>query len=219
MNKKNKKSLQKVTDIENLDNVKQTKEYLLNNPDSKNELWISLTKRISENYANESGKDYKLTKMLLSTLDDETVIEDVRNTTYEANHIIITSCIHNFLLEYRRFPTMSMIQKKTKLSRQTVYNHLKYGINSKHNKLVKGANEIMSLNALSKLYLIGIEDRNVNALKHFIQLSGIVSTNQTTNVNNYIQTNNLRISNEDFNNLPSEIILEVEQFISKNRKS
>ncbi len=214
----NKKSLQKITDIEDLKTVKQTKEYLVENPDAKSDLWDSLTNRISENFAEELGNDFNLTNMLIATLDDEKVIEDVRNTTYDANHRVITSYIHNYILENRCFPSMSQIKSGTKLSRQTIYNHLKDGINSKHNKLVKGANEIMSLSALSKLYLIGIEDRNASALKHFIQLSGVVNNN-TTSVNNFIQINNLKISNEDFNNLPQDDILEIESIVSKSMQN
>lgn len=210
-----KKSLQKFTNIEDLKTVKQAKEYLKNNPDSQDELWKSITGKISESYSKEQGKEHVLTNMLIATLTDENIIEDIRNTTYETNHSIITRFIHNYLLENRGYPTMAVIKENTKLSRQTIYNHLKDGINSKHNKLVKGANEIMSLNALSKLYLIGIQDNNATALKHFIQLSGVVNTN-TTNVNNYIQINNLKISNEDFNKLPKETIMEVEQIISNS---
>lgn len=210
-----KKSLQKITNIEDLKTVKQTKEYLAENPDAKNDLWDSLTNRITENYAEELGNDFNLTNMLIATIDDEKVIEDIRNTTYETNHRVITSYIHNYIIENRCFPSMTQINKGTTLSRQTIYNHLKEGINSKHNKLVKGTNEIMSLSALSKLYLIGIQDRNANALKHFIQLSGIINNN-TSSVNNFIQINNLKISREDFNQLPIETILEVEQLITKS---
>lgn len=209
----NKKSLQKFTDIENLQTVKQVKEYLAENPDAQNDLWNNLSKRVSDSYANNLGNEYLLTNMLVATLIDEKKIEDIKNTTYEANNRMITSVIHNYILKNRCFPTQTAIVKETKLSRQTIYNHLKDGINSKHNKLIKGANEIMSLNALSQLYLIGVQDRNANALKHFIQLSGIVNNN-TTNVNNYVQINNLKLTPEEFNNLPEEKILQIEEIIS-----
>jgi hypothetical protein len=67
---------------------------------------------------------------------------------------------------------------------------------------------------LEKLYLIGVQDNNATALKHFINLSG-GGVNNTTNVNNYIQINNLKISNEEINRLPKEDILEIEGIISK----
>ncbi|PQJ77111.1 hypothetical protein [Polaribacter glomeratus] len=209
---KKEKRLQKFTSMENLKSVNEVKEYFDKNPNQQNELWQSLSKRLSDSY-----KDDVLTEMLISIISNEKIIEDIRNTTYEANNSKITNCIHNYILEHRNFPNQSFIIEKTKLSRQTIYNHLKEGINTKHNKLIKGANEIMSMSALQKLYLIGIQDNNPTALKHFIQLSGITNNN-TTNVNNYIQINNLKISNEDFNKLPKETIIEIEAIVSKSIK-
>jgi hypothetical protein len=92
---------------------------------------------------------------------------------------------------------------------------LNNGFLDTHNKLVKGKNEIMSINALQQLYLIVIEDKNPTALKHFIQLSGSVSNNNSMQVNNYIQINNLKISNEDIKRLPIEDILQIEKIVSK----
>ncbi len=203
---KKEKSLQEFTEIENLKTVKQTKEYLKKYPEKRIKIWDNISERIKDSYANNLGKEYILTNMLAVIYKDEKNIEDLRNSTYEANNRKITNCIHNYILKNRSFPVQAEIIEATKLSRQTIYNHLKDGINTKHNKLIKGANEVMSLSALSNLYLIGIEDRNASALKHFIQLSGIV-TNNTTNVNNYIQINNLKITNEDFNKLPKETII------------
>ena len=72
----------------------------------------------------------------------------------------------------------------------------------------------MTIKALEKLYLIGIEDNNPTALKHFIKLSGITANN-TIQVNNFIQINNLKISNEDIKKLPFEDVLEIENIVSK----
>lgn len=209
-----KKSLQKLTEIEKLNTVEATKEFYKKNPKMRQELWESITKKISKSYGDELGEEDVLINMLIAITDDEEVITDIRNTTYETNHNIITGFIHNYLLDKRYFPSIGSIAQETKLSRQTVYNHLNNGFTDKYNTLVKGKNEIMALQALSKLYLIGIEDRNVTALKHFIQLSGLVKKNQT-NINNYIQVNNLKITSEDFNKLPHQDILEIESILSK----
>ena len=80
---KKEKSLQKFTEIENLKSVSEVKENLINNTDSKSELCNSLSERLSDSYANELGKENVLKNMLIATLTDEIIIEDVRNTTYE----------------------------------------------------------------------------------------------------------------------------------------
>ena len=69
--------------IENLKSVSEVKENLINNTDSKSELCNSLSERLSDSYANELGKENVLKNMLIATLTDEIIIEDIRNTTYE----------------------------------------------------------------------------------------------------------------------------------------
>jgi DNA-binding phage protein len=212
---KQSKTLQKLTDYENINSVSELKNYLELYPENKYEVDKSLRKRIEQGYNDKKIDENDMIEMLLYITDEDHIKEDIRNTTYETNHSIITSYIHNYLLEFRTFPTMSTISNETNLSRQTIYNHLNKGFLNTHNKLIKGKNEIMSINALQKLYLIGIEDRNPTALKHFIQLSGLTANSNTMQVNNYIQINNLKISTEDIKKLPIEDILEIEKIVSK----
>jgi len=209
------KSLQKFTDYKSLNSISELKSYLTLKPENKYEVEKSLRERIEQAYSDDNINEFNLIEMLVSITEDEDLKTDIRNTTYEVNHSIITSFIHNYLLEKRVFPTMSTIANETDLSRQTIYNHLNNGFLDTHNKLVKGKNEIMSMHALQKLYLIGIQDNNPTALKYFIQLSGLVSNNNTMNVNNYIQINNLKISNEDIKKLPIQDILQIEEIVSK----
>lgn len=209
------KTLQKLTDYENLNSVSELKEYLTLKPENKYEVDKSLRLRVEQAYNDKKMDEFDLIEMLLYITGDEDVKKDIRNTTYETNHSIITTYSHNYLLEHRKFPTMSTIANDTNLSRQTIYNHFENGFLDTNNKLVKGKIEIMSFNALENLYLIGIEDRNPTALKHFIQLSGLTANNNTMQVNNYIQINNLKISTEDIKKLPVEDVLQIEKIVSK----
>lgn len=215
---KTKKSLQKFTDLDKIKTVKQLKEYLIKHPKSNYDLWTNLAGRISKSYADQDGNDYELTEMILLVCRTDESKANIRNTTYEVNHSLITNFMHNFILEHNCMPRTTQIEASLKLSRQTIHKHLNDGIRSEHNSLVKGATEIMGLNALTQLYLIGVKDRNAGALKSFIQLSG-ATNNNTTNVNNYIQINNLKLTNEDFNKLPENDILEIETILSKTIKS
>ncbi|PKV66257.1 hypothetical protein ATE90_2720 [Polaribacter sp. Hel1_33_96] len=209
------KSLQKLTDYENLNSVSELKEYLTLNPENKYEVDKNLRLRVEQAYNDKESNEFDLIEMLLYITDDEDIKADIRNTTYETNHSIITSYIHNYVIEFRQFPTMSTIANNIKLSRQTVYNHFNNGLITTNNRLVKGRNEAMIFKALEKLYLIGIEDNNPTALKHFIQLSGLTANNNAMQVNNYIQINNLKISNDDIQKLPFEDILQIENIVSK----
>lgn len=146
-------------------------------------------------------------------MNNELSANFVRNATYETNHTIIGSFIHNYICEYRFFPSIMTIKKETGLSRQTIYRHINNGFTDKFNIVVRGKIEYMIPKALEKLYLIGVRDNNATALKHFIELSGFTSKINTTNVNNYIQINNLKLSKEEFNQLPNQILLEIEKLI------
>jgi hypothetical protein len=213
-----KKSLQKLTKIESLSSKKEVKEFLQNNPKKEGEVIEFLHNRLFKSYNEKLGLEDETIgffEALSEVTNNLSPFIKLKNTTYEINHTKITDCIHNYISNNRNFPMIHTISGKTGLSRQTVYKHLKSGLKNEFNSIVKGKNEIMSMQALQQLYLIGIQDRNASALKHFIQLSG-GANNSTTNVNNYIQINNLKISNEDFNKLPTETILEVEAIISKS---
>ena len=204
-----------MTDYKNINSLPELKKYLKLYPNKKVDIRENIQKRLIDSYKNEEKNEYNLTEMYLSLIENKELKKDIRNTTYEVNHSIITSFMHNYILENRQFPTMSIISEKINLSRQTIYNHLNNGLTSITNHLLKGKNEIMSAKALEKLYLIGIEKNNPMALKYFIQLTGMVSNNSKMQVNNYIQVNNLKISNEDIKRLPIEDILQIEKIVSK----
>jgi len=216
------KSLQKVTDIEKVKTKKQMQEFLELNPKAKDKMWDSLLDRMNKTYGEKLGNESDIMNLieefyLITKGANNKEIVEMKNLTYETNHSLITSYIHNYIIENRCFPTVQYIKEDTGLSRTTVYKHLDAGLKSKYNKLVNGKMELMTTKAMEKLYLIGIQDNNATALKSFIELAGVTAKNNTTN--NYIQINNLKISKDDFNQLPTETILEIEMLISENIKS
>ena len=212
MNMAKKKSLQKLTEIENLKTVKAVKEFLNNNPEKLEEVREDLYKRLNDTYTNKLGKEELITVMLEVCDDLQEKEGTIRNVTYEYNHSLITGQIHNLVLKNKAFPTTQLIAEETGLSRQTVYNHLK-GSFDKYNSLIKGKADYMANQALTTLYLIGIEERSPSALKAFIELSGATKKPPNT-INNYIQINNLKLSKEDFNKLPNTTLSEIEKIIT-----
>ena len=215
----NKKSLQKFTDIEKLNTVKDIRGFVKNNPERANEVIEKLQELLNESYNEKLGLEHEVVELVVkcfTLMNQERQVKFIRNATYEANHIIIGSCIHNYICNNRNFPSIMTIKEETGLSRRTIYNHIKNGFSDNLNSLVKGKIEYMIPKALEKLYLIGVEDNNATALKHFIELSGFTSYKNRTNINNYIQINNIKLSREEFNQLPNETILEIEQIISNS---
>jgi len=211
-----KKSLQKFTDIGKLETIKDIKEFVKKNPERANEMIEKLEDLINKSYDEKLGLEHELVELIATCytlMNNEEHSRLIRNITYETNHTIIGSFIHNYICENRCFPSIVTIKQETGLSRQTVYRHINNGFSDKFNSLIKGKIEYMIPKALEKLYLIGIQDNNATALKHFIELSGFTSKSNTTNVNNYIQINNLKLSKEEFNQLPNETLLEIETLI------
>lgn len=205
------KSLQKFTQIKNPADLKT---HLNHSPGDAEDLEKVLRARLTDSYTNKLGEDTYLVEMIEECCRIQGVETNLRNTTYEHNHYIITAEIQNYVTQEKMFPTSQQIAKKTGLSRQTVHNHLKEGSFVKHKSIIKDKLEFMATQALTNLYLIGLEKKSTSALKAFIELSGAVS-NQTT-VNTYIQINNLKLTNEDFNLLPDKTLSKIEKIISKD---
>ena len=215
-----KKSAQKLTVFDGLGTTEEVADYLEKNPKKYSQLKKYYHTKFHESYSEKNGLEYKYTKLIIACYEfnaNDFETEKFRNITYEGNHSIISRCIHNYIVNNRCFPHIGTISHETKLSRTTIYKHLNDGLYSKDSGMVRGKIEYMVSSALSNLYLIGVEDRNANALKAFIELSGAVIKRPGT-VNNYIQINNLKITREQFEQLPEDVILEVEQVISKSFK-
>jgi predicted ATP-grasp superfamily ATP-dependent carboligase len=66
-------------------------------------------------------------------------------------------------------------------------------------------------NAISKLYKIGMEDRNPTALKQFIQFADPSAKAKT--INNFVQINNVKITQEKIQELPYKVKNELETIL------
>ena len=217
-----KKSLQKLTEIEVLDSPTQVREYLTANPKDYEKILDNLEERYADTFKNKLGKEHDIFEMVMECYRVKGYKDQelkMRNITYETNHALISACAHNYINANRIFPTIQSIAEETGLSRTTIYSHLSQGLGHKYNKLVTGKLEYMTLSALGALYHIGTNDRNANALKAFIELSGAVTKVSSNTVNNYIQINNLKLSVDEFEQLPKKTILEIENLITKMNTS
>tara|TARA_R110002049_G_scaffold80452_4_gene204630 strand:- start:1187 stop:1912 length:726 start_codon:yes stop_codon:yes gene_type:complete len=214
------KSLQKLTDFDQIKTKKQVREFLDANPNNAQDLLDCLLNQYNVSTGAKEGKEYKLEELIAEIYKHKNLEEgerEFRNHTYESNHHLITSTINNSILDNNCFPSISQIKDKTGLSRQTIYNHLNCGLKSNYNRLVMGKLEYMAVHALSKLYLIGVKDNNASALKHFIELSGAINRNPIERVNSYVQINNVTITQEDIKNLPPKSIEAITKLLSEAR--
>ncbi|WP_422858892.1 helix-turn-helix domain-containing protein [Flagellimonas sp. S174] len=209
------KGLQKVTELEQIVDRETYDEYLKNNGPSKDlmdYIHDQMSKAYMEDDMDESVYHDILVENFNKTHQTQEKADNIRNLTYEVNQQMISACIHNYVRNNGCFPQVTAIKKKTGLSRTTIYRHLKLDDYAPADKLIKGKFEVMATMALEQLYKIGVEERNHAALKTFIEM--VNGTNGVKQVNNYIQINNLKLTKEEFEQLPDEVIGEIENIIS-----
>lgn len=110
-------------------------------------------------------------------------------------------------------PTITNIANETGLSRTSVYKHLTdiktQGLESD----VRLQQSELEEQAITRLYKIGMNDCNPTALKCFIQFAD--PSTRVRTVNNYIQINNIRLTQEDIKSLPESTIATIESLVKK----
>ena len=220
---KKKKSLQKVTDLNTINNKTDLEIYINKHPDKLEELATYLQVKYNEytfdNFDDEkSDKYFSLVCELGSLSNNSSFLDYWKNLVFERNRMNISACITNHILVNRTFPTVSWIAQESKVSRPTVYKHLKKGIGADGYNFITKKLQYLTASALEKLYLIGVQDNNATALKIFIELANKESYKANT-INNFIQINNLKLDVEDFQKLPKETLDKIEELISKEIKT
>ncbi len=221
--KKSNKSLQKFTDFNNIKNKTDLEIFVKKYPDKLYDLSEYLQTKYNE-YTIENFDGTKADKyfslvceigILTNNLQN---VKRWKNLVFESNRMRISAFITNYILKNRTFPTIMEIAHESKVSRPTVYKHLKNGIGAEGYDFITKKLQYLTATALEKLYLIGVEDNNASALKIFIELVNKESYTSST-INNFIQINNLRLENEDFQKLPKETLDKIEELISKEIKT
>tara|TARA_B110000114_G_C14980144_1_gene352113 strand:- start:154 stop:867 length:714 start_codon:yes stop_codon:yes gene_type:complete len=210
------KTLPKLTDFNTIKNVRNLTIHLKQFPEDWSDIFNNIQFRYNEIRLGKSNENDKvLEDMLCFLMEKEKSKEsakEIRNITYELNHTTISNYIHNYVIENNNFPTIIGISDDTNLSRQTVYNHINNGLLQENRSLVNKRSEYMINTAIEKLFIIGIKDKNIKALSQFLNFS--TKGTNSSNINNYIQINNIKISTEDFNNLPPETMIQIEEILS-----
>lgn len=199
-------------------NRKALKNFIDEHPDKTKAFIQRLEDLLNESYQKGLGKEDEIIS-LVNLIQDHTKVsqhhKDVfRNTMYEINQSLIVNAIHNFLFKHHTFPTIIHLAKETNLSRTTIYKHLKDGLYSKYSTLVNKRHQYLVSKAMEMLYIVGVRDSNANALKAYIELAGGLKQKQEIHINNnYIQINNLKVSKEEFDNLPPDTLSQIESLL------
>lgn len=138
--------------------------------------------------------------------------ESTRNQLWENNHVQVTCEVDKLLREYNRMPSVTEIANSCGLSRVTVDKHMKElkqsNFYSKHKEQYEAARD----NLISKLYKHAVNG-DMKAAKLFLENTYEMNEPKTTNRNNFIQINNIVLSQENIQYLKPEQLNAIETIL------
>lgn len=214
---KPKKDLQKFTKSEikinkilSIEQITPNDLDLLNESERK-QLMEILTERFNVLKGTERDKFYKKIELITS--------ETTKNQLWEINHTNITCAISNLMQEYGRMPSKTEIAIRTELSRQTIHKHLKEYKTHPQYLIQNEQFAFMSNKVLSKVFQFAVNG-DIGAAKLFFNVinNNPMLTNSKTINNNFIQINNLKISQEILEKLDYDDLSSIEVMIKEKIK-
>ena len=202
-----KRSLQKFTDSEFLDRLlKQSK---IGNEDINkltSRQLILFNDFFTKNYneAKDETKDQLLNKVI------DSLPEKTRNQIWEINHNNITNAIIDYVQTCGGMPTKTRIAEYTGLSRQTIDKHFKEFESS---PLYKGINEqfkFMMPKVMAEVLRQALSG-DIRALRLYIDFTnGTKSKARINNQNNFIQINDIQLTEEKIKKLNPDQLQTIE---------
>jgi hypothetical protein len=174
-------------------------------------------------YKNENGLVVdNASKDLLEFLEKELTKEhtfyiEMKNHTWQRNHLKILGSISTLMQEKNRMPTNTEISISAGLSDETVYKHLKEFKNHELYEHEKDKYQLMVHRVLTTVFNLGVQG-NIGACKMFLDFMGtsaIVQPTPPLPPTNYIQINNLKITANELEQLPPTTLQKIESLIKK----
>lgn len=139
---------------------------------------------------------------------------DVKNQLWEHNHTAITIAITKLMSDFGRMPSKQAIAVETKLSRQTIHNHLKeYSTHPCYSE-EKRKFKFLTDRVLGKVFQKTIEG-DVKAMRLFLEVMGCLPGQSPLikNQNNYIQINGTIINQAMLQSLKPEQVKQIEDIV------
>jgi hypothetical protein len=215
------KSLQKLTDLELVQQVLAKKkiykkDYNQLTPQQQ-ELLSSEIHKINSNLKTVEEQNAFLDKI------EDILHKDSRNQRWQNNHVSIQAAFTNLLIDCNRLPSVNEIAEHTKLSRQTVNKHLK---NFDTQELYQGEWDKLryaAVNVAGKVMKEAIEG-NMKAARLFFDIinskkASIGNTFIDKQQNNYLTINNVKLDEATLKSMPAELLQQIEEFVKIKRKN
>ncbi|GAB2841378.1 hypothetical protein [Ferruginibacter profundus] len=175
---------------------------------------------LSTAYKNKDGlaidnaiEDF-LTYLENSLSKDHTFYTQIKNHTWQRNHLRILGSVSDLMQKNNCMPTNTQIANEAGLSEETVYKHLR---EFKEHDLYKHEADKYRLlihRVLSTVFNIGVQG-DIRACKVYLDYfnSNNNLLDPTFKQTNYIKINNLKITATDLEQLPSTTLQKIENLI------
>lgn len=175
----------------------------------KSQFFVLITEKFKGLKGNERDEFLKKLELIIS--------DTTKNQLWESNHVQITGAISNLMQEYGRMPSKTELATKTELSRQTIHKHLK---EYRDHPIYLGQIEqfrFMASRVLAKVFAFAING-DIRAAKLYFEIIGNPGNSSSLNTvintqNNYIQINQMKLSQETIKRLTSDQLCQIETIL------
>jgi hypothetical protein len=180
-------------------------------------------KALNDSYKSGNGEQIdKANKELFAFMDtvipkDHSIYVQMKNHTWQRNHLKILAAISSLTQENNRMPTNTEIAVSSRLSEETIYKHLR---EFKDHELYQHEWDkygLMIHRVLSTVFNAGVQG-DIRACKVYLDY---FTNNSNTPVpptfeqTNYIQINNLKITPDELWQLPPATLQKIESLIKR----
>ena len=164
------------------------------------------------NGATKENLEYRMAKYY------QVIPEDSKNQIWDNNHVNIISSMFECIKTSGIFPTKTLIANKTGLSRTTVQKHLDRYPDSDLNKFFIQSKFMIEQKLLGTL-LFHASHGDVKSARLYMEATGMINSSTTSGGGkadqNFIQINGTTINQTFINQLPSDLLNQLEQMISR----
>ena len=172
---------------------------------------------LNDAYKNNNGLGVdKATNELFNLLepikDITSFYSQMKNHTWQKNHLKIIASISNLMQEKNRMPTNTEISIAAGLSEETTYKHLR---EFKEHDLARHEADkfqIMKDRVLTTVFNLGVQG-DIRACKVYLDYFSTSKQQPELSQTNYIQINNLKITPEELERLPPATLQKIETLI------
>ncbi len=172
---------------------------------------------LNDAYKSKNGYAVdKATKELFEVIEPlkgfTNIYTDMKNHTWQKNHLKIIASISKLMQELNRMPTNSEISTDAGLSEETTYKHMKEFKDHDLARHEADKFQMMKDRILAKVFNLGVQG-DIRACKVYLEYFSTNKQQRELSQTNYIQINNLKITPEELERLPPATLQKIETLI------